>query len=191
MLRGLDARRSATFVILSWAALAFFLVAGPLPPSSFFSFRENKFNMTIRLQEPRLALFQSIRNHCREMSKHLFVIVFWKAKSFRFGTFRGDFTIMMIKLTISTLLTNRLSGWMVGSIQHSRICVWCLSTICLCCSSPRRSLLGHQIHVQTEKSQGFPQFWFNILQMTYSNSSYADSCCEGGGSLEDAPVQSS
>ena len=34
-------------MILSWAALAFFLVPGPFPPSSFFSFRENKFNMTL------------------------------------------------------------------------------------------------------------------------------------------------
>ena len=38
-------------MILSWAALAFFLLPAPdLAPSSFFSFSENKFNIVVRLQ---------------------------------------------------------------------------------------------------------------------------------------------
>ena len=47
-----------TLVILSWAALAFFLVPAPLAPSSFFSFKENKFNM-VMIEESGKVLIQA------------------------------------------------------------------------------------------------------------------------------------
>ena len=49
-----------TFVILSWAALAFFLLPAPdLAPSSFFSFSENKFNILMLCSETQATVSAS------------------------------------------------------------------------------------------------------------------------------------